>query len=107
LRTWSGFLFTKAQNVSVDVFKIKILAGPGSLLKWLGNPRATRVQILVECFDACHSDVCIEVLMLLAMGAVTDGLRPVFRGQAIFNNRFSDMAIPFPDPIRVRLQRIG
>ena len=63
----SGFPFAEAKNVFVDVFYVEILTAPGPLLKWFGDPCATRLQLLVQCLDACNGGVRIEVLMLLAV----------------------------------------
>jgi len=73
---WSGqgFLFAEAENVFVDVFHVEVLMAPRPLLKWFGDPCATRLQLLVQCLDARNGGVRIEVLMLLAVCSVANRL---------------------------------
>src|SRR5580765_6392777 len=39
-------LFTEAEKISVAIFNIKVLAGPGSFLKWSNDMGSVRLQLM-------------------------------------------------------------
>jgi hypothetical protein len=71
----SGVLFAEAEDVAIGVFHVEVRVTPWPRPDGLGDPRAARLQLLVQRLDAGDGHVGVEVLVLTAVRTVAGGLR--------------------------------
>src|SRR5262245_52766546 len=79
----SGVLFAETKNVAVRIFDVEINACPGFFLERSDHLGPARLQLAKQLSDAGHSDVRVQMLVVLPVHPVGDELLCLFKVDGI------------------------